>query len=57
MLLGGFAPSTSAHPFPHGMPAYGHMLSTEEIAGVLTYVRTAWGNGGTVVLPEVVERR
>ena len=57
VLFGGFAPSTAANPRPHGMPAYSHELSSEEIAAVLTYVREAWGNDAAAVPPEAVERR
>jgi mono/diheme cytochrome c family protein len=57
VLFGGFAPSTAAHPRPYGMPAYSQQLSSGEIAAVLTYVRTAWGNNGSPVRTEAVSRR
>lgn len=44
VLNGGFGPSTAGHPRPFGMPPYVLELSEQEIADVLTYVRTEWGN-------------
>lgn len=51
VLYGGFAPSTAAVPQPYGMPPYGEQLSDEEIAAVLTYIRSAWGNEASAVSP------
>ncbi|MEN9317206.1 MAG: hypothetical protein RIS35_3599 [Pseudomonadota bacterium] len=44
VLGGGFLPSSAQYPKPHGMPPFSPFLSDEEIAAVLTYTRTAWGN-------------
>lgn len=44
VLNGGFGPSTAAHPRPFGMPPFVLELSEQDIADVLTYVRTQWGN-------------
>ena len=44
VLRGGYAPVTSANPRPFGMPPYQVLLSDAEIAAVLSYVRSAWGN-------------
>lgn len=57
VLFGGFAPSTAAHPRPYGMPAYSQQLSSAEIAAVLTYIRSAWGNNAAPVRVDVVDRR
>ncbi len=43
-LEGGFAPATAGNPAPHGMTPFYHLLKDDEIAEVLTYVRSAWGN-------------
>jgi mono/diheme cytochrome c family protein len=51
VLYGGFAPSTTTHPQPYGMPSYAHRLSDFEIAAVLSYVRGAWGNDAAPVSP------
>ena len=42
--------------FDGTMPPFGAMLSAEEIAAVLTYVRGEWGNAADPIEPEVVER-
>jgi len=55
--LGGYAPSTAAHPRPYGMPPYAQQLSAEEIAAVASYVRRAWGNGAPAVSPTLVRER
>ena len=44
VLHGGFAPVTSANPRPFGMPPFALSLSDHEIATVLSFVRSAWGN-------------
>ena len=38
------------------MTAFGPMLNDEEVAGVLTYVRNAWGNEASPVKPETSEK-
>jgi mono/diheme cytochrome c family protein len=49
VLEGGFAPSTSGNPAPYGMPPFYHALKDAEIAGVLTHIRTSWGNAAAPV--------
>ncbi|MFZ3219481.1 MAG: cytochrome c, partial [Rhodoferax sp.] len=49
VLYGGYAPSTQGNPRPFGMPPFQLRLSTQELAAVLTYIRTAWGNTGRSV--------
>nr|WP_259460809.1 cytochrome c [Paraburkholderia sp. BL23I1N1] len=49
VLNGGYAPGTSKNPMPYGMPPFAQTLSDEEVAAVVTYIRTAWGNHGTPV--------
>jgi mono/diheme cytochrome c family protein len=49
VLNGGYAPGTVQNPMPYGMPPFAQSLSDEEIAAVVTYIRTAWGNHGTPV--------
>lgn len=44
VLYGGFAPSTQGNPRPFGMPPYMLELSNAQIAQVLSYTRSAWGN-------------
>ena len=56
VLNGGFPPGTSANPRPYGMPPFAQTLSDEDIAAVLTYVRSSWGNQAPAVPPADVQR-
>jgi mono/diheme cytochrome c family protein len=49
VLNGGYPPGTFGNPLPHGMPPFAQSLSDNEVAAVVTYIRTAWGNRGTPV--------
>jgi mono/diheme cytochrome c family protein len=49
VLNGGYAPGTKANPMPHGMPPFAVSLSDNEVAAVVSYIRTSWGNRGTPV--------
>jgi mono/diheme cytochrome c family protein len=49
VLNGGFPPSTQGNPRPYGMPPFAQLLSDEEVASVVTYVRQSWGNGAAPV--------
>jgi mono/diheme cytochrome c family protein len=49
VLHGGFAPSTAGQPRPFGMPPFMLTLSDTDLAQVLTYVRSAWGNAAAPV--------
>lgn len=44
VLHGGFPPATRGNPRPFGMPPFATTLSDGEVAAVLTYIRSAWGN-------------
>ncbi|MFC0168800.1 c-type cytochrome [Pseudoduganella danionis] len=44
VLNGGFAPATAGNPRPYSMPPFGPVLSDLEVAQILTYVRSSWGN-------------
>ena len=56
VLNGGYAPVTAANPRPYGMPPYFAVLSDQDVASVLTYVRASWGNSGAPVSAQDVER-
>jgi mono/diheme cytochrome c family protein len=56
VLNGGFAPATSGNPRPFGMPPFALSLSDHDIAAVLSYVRSAWGNRAGEVTPQDVDR-
>jgi mono/diheme cytochrome c family protein len=49
LLFGGFPPGTRENPHPFGMPPYYPSLTDAELAAVLTYVRTSWGNSASPV--------
>jgi mono/diheme cytochrome c family protein len=49
VLNGGYPPGTAGNPQPYGMPPFAHSLSDDEVAAVVTYIRTAWGNRGAAV--------
>jgi mono/diheme cytochrome c family protein len=49
VLNGGYAPGTAKNLRPYGMPPFNHILSDDQVAAVVTYVRVAWGNNGTPV--------
>ena len=46
---GGFMPTTAGNPQPFGMPPYGQVLSNDDIAAVITFIRQSWGNSGSPV--------
>jgi len=49
VLNGGYPPGTAGDPMPYGMPPFAQSLSDDEVAAVVTYVRSAWGNRGTAI--------
>ncbi len=53
---GGFAPATPGNPRPFGMPPFGLELSQAEMASLISFLRTAWGNEGSKVEPRDVQR-
>jgi mono/diheme cytochrome c family protein len=44
VLEGGFPPVTGGNPRPYGMPPFATVLSSEEVAQLLSYLRSSWGN-------------
>ena len=48
-LNGGYPPGPAGNPMPYGMPPFAQSLSDDEVAAVVTYIRTAWGNRGAPV--------
>ncbi len=49
VLNGGFPPGTPGNPMPYGMPPFAQTLSDDEVAAVVTYIRSSWGNHGTAI--------
>jgi mono/diheme cytochrome c family protein len=56
VLNGGYPPSTAGNPRPYGMPPFGSTLNDDDIAAVVSYIRTNWGNKGALVSPIEVAR-
>lgn len=54
ILFGGYSPGTAGNPRPFGMPPYSLTLTDQQIADVLNYVRTSWGNNARLVRGEEV---
>lgn len=58
VLHGGAMPTGREAPVQFAMPPFGQRLSDEEVAQVLTFVRSSWGNrGGAVTAAKVGEMR
>lgn len=55
VLYGGYPPATVGNPRPYGMPPYQHFIRDTEIAQVVSYIRNAWGNLGSLVSPADVD--
>ncbi len=51
VLNGGYPPQTAENPRPYGMPPFAQVLSDQEVAAVVTYIRMSWGNHGSPVTP------
>jgi mono/diheme cytochrome c family protein len=49
VLEGGFPPATAGNPRPYGMPPFATVLSNDEVAQLLTHIRSSWGNRGAPV--------
>jgi mono/diheme cytochrome c family protein len=56
VLHGGYPPSTQGNPRPFGMPPFSAVLSDAEAAAVVSYIRNTWGNHGSLVGGDVVNR-
>jgi mono/diheme cytochrome c family protein len=56
VLNGGFAPGTAGNPRPYGMPPFRALLSDDDVAAVVSYVRNSWGNRAGFVSPVEVDR-
>lgn len=54
VLYGGFNAATEGYPRPFGMPPFAPTLNDGEIASVLSYIRTSWGNDAGAVHPSSV---
>lgn len=55
LLYGGYPPATAGNPRPYGMPPFQHIIRDVEISQVISYIRNAWGNFGSLVSPDEVD--
>ena len=53
---GGFPPQTAGNPRPFGMPPFTQALDDADLAAILSYVRNAWGNRGSLLSSPDVSR-
>ncbi len=49
LMEGGFGAATHANPRPYGMPPFMLQLSDADMAALLSFIRSAWGNQGATV--------
>lgn len=56
VLEGGFAPTTAGNPRPFGMPPFATEFSDDDVAALLTHLRTSWGNRAAPVSALEVSR-
>ena len=56
VLNGAYAPATAGNPRPFGMPPFVLVLSDSEVAAVISYIRTSWGNQAGDITPLQVQR-
>ena len=56
VLNGGYAPATAGNPRPYGMPPFVLEMNDADIAAVLTYLRSSWGNQANAVSELEVNR-
>lgn len=56
VLNGGYAPGTGGNPRPYGMPPFSATLSDAEVAAVLGYIGSSWGNSGQAIATHEVGR-
>ncbi|MEP7057309.1 MAG: cytochrome c [Caldimonas sp.] len=56
VLRGGFSPATAGNPRPFGMPPFATVLGNDDVADLLSYIRSAWGNRGAPVSALEVSR-
>jgi mono/diheme cytochrome c family protein len=56
VLHGGYPPATAGNPRPFGMPPYIVDLSDQEIADLLSHLRSSWGHAAGAVSAVDVQR-
>lgn len=56
VLTGAEMPWTSTAPTHYAMPSFAHRLSDQDVADVLTFVRSSWGNKAPAVTAPMVAK-
>lgn len=56
LLVGSSLPSTASAPSPLGMPGFAWRMSDEEVAQLLTFIRSSWGNQANAVTAAQVKK-
>ena len=56
LIEGGRSPETESGPLPRKMPAFSDQFTDKEMARVLTFVRTTWGNSAAPVTDRDIDR-
>ena len=56
VLNGGFATATASNPRPFGMPPFVLVLNDQQVAELISHIRTSWGNQAGTVTPLDVNR-
>ena len=56
VLEGSLTPRTSATPAQFAMPSFAGRLSDQEVADVVNFIRSSWGNRSAPITPEDVAR-
>lgn len=56
LMEGGYAPSTAGNPRPFGMPPFAGTLNDDDMAALISHVRSAWGNPAAPVSAFEVSR-
>ena len=54
VLSGGIAPTTAGNPQPYSMPPFAQKLDDAQIADVINYLRSSWGNDAIAVSKDEV---
>lgn len=55
-LVGQVTVKGQNYNFPGGMQGFGGAMSAGDLANVLTYIRNTWGNEGSMITKEMVEK-
>lgn len=57
VLYGGYPPGTAGNPQPFGMPPFAQDLSDQQIADVVNFIRSSWGNSASFIRADDVFRQ